>query len=185
MALWINFTHKIWTYLEWAPSFYYFHHLWVVHISTSNVIKMPWLLCNISDGLNSFTFTANLKWPDIQDCLYEGQTAYDQPDIIAHVFHLKIQEFLMDCKHGLPHMHMLLFIKGHHFITAEHINEVVCAKLPDPAWDPMGELTELVAKTMGHGPCSNDNLQAPGMIQNGLTMFKTVSYAILRKNGYL
>src|SRR5438552_14083039 len=127
------------------------------------------------------TFTANLKWPDIQDCLYEGQTAYDQPDIIAHVFHLKIQEFLMDCKHGLPHMHMLLFIKGHHFITAEHINEVVCAKLPDPAWDPMGELTELVAKTMGHGPCSNDNLQAPGMIQNGLTMFKTVSYAIFRK----
>ena len=36
------------------------------------------------------TATANPKWPEIQEALLPGQSVNDCPDIICHVFHLKM-----------------------------------------------------------------------------------------------
>jgi hypothetical protein len=38
-------------------------------------------------------------------------------------------------------MHLLLFLKvSANFNTLERVDEVVYAKIPDPSWDPIGEL---------------------------------------------
>lgn len=128
------------------------------------------------------TFTANPRWPEIVNNLYTGQQATDRPDLIARVFRLKVKALLAELKNnlfgpyaghvytieyqkrGLPHMHLLLFLKTcARFLTPERIDEVVCARLPDPEWDPTGELTEIVLSNMTHGPCGLDNLNAPCM----------------------
>jgi len=45
----------------------------------------------IKDVINLFiTFTSNPKWKDITESLLPGQMAYDRHDIIAPVFHLKV-----------------------------------------------------------------------------------------------
>jgi Helitron helicase-like domain at N-terminus len=75
------------------------------------------------------TFTANPHWPEIENALLPGQKASDQPNLIAHVFHLKFKSFLADKteneifdrtvgyvytieyqKRGLPHVHIILFL---------------------------------------------------------------------------
>ena len=130
------------------------------------------------------TFTANPRWPEILRELNPGQQPTDRPDIIARVFRLKIQELLTDLKNGLfgpyaghvytieyqkrglPHMHLLLFIAASvKFQTPEQVNEVVCAEIPDPSWDPTGKLRTLVTAHMLHGPCGEDNLHAPCMVR--------------------
>ena len=79
------------------------------------------------------------------------------------MFHLKVCELIEDLKSGifglykgyvytieyqkctLLYMHLLLFIKkALQFNTPALIDQVVCAKLPDPSWDPAGELTAIV-----------------------------------------
>ncbi len=120
------------------------------------------------------TFTANPKWPEITHALFPGQQAADRPNLIARVFHLKVRSLLADLragvlgeyaghvytieyqKRGLPHMHLLLFIKGFNFNVPNLIDEVVCAELPHPSWDVTGELTDVVVSTMTHGPCGDD-----------------------------
>jgi len=130
------------------------------------------------------TFTANPRWPEITRNLLPGQTATDRPDLVARVFHLKVQELLADLKRnlfgpyaghvytieyqkrGLPHIHILLFLDPSALhLTAERIDELVCAELPDPSWDPDGTLTEIVQGQMAHGPCGLDNPKAPCMIR--------------------
>ena len=130
------------------------------------------------------TFTANPRWPEITRHLNPGQQPTDRPDLIARVFRLKIQELLADLrnglfgkyaghvytieyqKRGLPHMHLLLFLdQSVKFDTPERVDEVVCAEIPDPSWDPTGELRELVTANMVHGPCGDDNPQAPCMVR--------------------
>jgi hypothetical protein len=131
------------------------------------------------------TCTANPRWEEIVRELEPGQQPQDRPDLIARVFYLKVQELLADLKNGLfgpyaghvytieyqkrglPHMHLLLFIKadGPRFDTPERVDEVVCAEVPDPSWDPTGELRTLVLANMTHGPCGEDNLQAPCMVR--------------------
>jgi len=130
------------------------------------------------------TFTANPRWPEILDNLLPGQQPTDRPDLIARVFRLKVQELLADLKNalfgpyaghvytieyqkrGLPHMHILLFLRAPaKFDTPERVDEVVCAKIPDPSWDPTGELRALVTAHMLHGPCGEDNPQAPCMVR--------------------
>ncbi len=127
------------------------------------------------------TFTANPHWPEIVRELYDGQTAADRPDLVARVFHLKVEELIRDVKRGifgvyaghcytieyqkrgLPHLHLLLFIENESFNTPGIVDEIVCAELPDLAWDPTGELTEIVLAQMTHGPCGQDNPDAPCM----------------------
>ncbi len=77
------------------------------------------------------TFTANPNWQEVQNLLREDGhklTAADRPDLVARVYHLKMEAFLkdsrkhhifgrwmVDCycidyqKRGLPHSHLLLF----------------------------------------------------------------------------
>jgi hypothetical protein len=100
------------------------------------------------------------------------------------VFRLKVQELLADLKNhifgqyaghvytieyqkrGLPHLHLLLFLQASaKFNTPERVDEVVCAELPDPSWDPTGELLALVTGNMSHGPCGEDYVRAPCMVR--------------------
>jgi hypothetical protein len=130
------------------------------------------------------TFTANPHWPEIADHLFQGQQATDRPDLICRVFILKVKELIADLrkglfgpyaghvmtieyqKRGLPHMHLLLFLtKEAVFLTPELIDEVVCAELPDPSWDPTGELTDVVTSQMCHGPCGVDYPNSPCMVR--------------------
>jgi hypothetical protein len=130
------------------------------------------------------TFTANPRWPEIDRELHNGLQPTDRPDIIARVFRLKVQELLADLKNGLfgpyagyvytieyqkrglPHMHLLLFLTAAaRFHTPDQVDEVVCAEIPDPSWDPTGELRTLVTAHMLHGPCGEDYLQAPCMVR--------------------
>lgn len=130
------------------------------------------------------TLTANPRWPEILAELFPGQQPTDRPDLVARVFRLKVRELLTDLKNGLfgpyaahvytieyqkrglPHLHCLLFLKpAARFLTPERIDQVVCAELPDPAWDPTGELTDVVTAQMTHGPCGTDYPNAPCMVR--------------------
>ena len=128
------------------------------------------------------TATANPKWPEIVNNLLPGQQANDRPDLVARVFTQYMDTIIQDLrngvfgpyaghvytieyqKRGLPHMHLLLFLKDSTpFKLPSKINQVIYAELPDPAWDPTGELTELVIRQLTHGPCGADNPKSPCM----------------------
>ena len=42
------------------------------------------------------TFTCNPKWPEITVELEPGQSSQDRPDLVARVFHLKMQGLMKD-----------------------------------------------------------------------------------------
>ncbi|ETW79933.1 hypothetical protein HETIRDRAFT_171550 [Heterobasidion irregulare TC 32-1] len=121
------------------------------------------------------TMTANPNWPEIQKELlkYDSGTTQnpsDCPDLVARVFAQKMKALLKEIKEGLfggvagmvytiefqklglPHMHLLLFLKQEHKIQrAKDVDRIVSAQLPDPATHPM--LYESVTKYMLHGRC--------------------------------
>jgi hypothetical protein len=129
------------------------------------------------------TMTTNPNWPEITRELDPGQEAIDRPDLVARVFKLKKEQLTDEIfgdgifgkcparvwtieyqKRGLPHLHMLLFLQdSDHFLEPDVIDEMVCAELPDPSWDPDGELTDIVRSAMIHGPCGEFNERSPCM----------------------
>lgn len=67
-------------------------------------------------------------------------------------------------KHGLPHMHLLLFLhREDRFLIAERIDEIISAELPSIGQDPTGELTAIIGTSMGHGQCGTVYSQSPWM----------------------
>ena len=42
------------------------------------------------------TLTCNPAWPEIQNSLNSGETAFDRPDICARVFNMKAKHFVED-----------------------------------------------------------------------------------------
>ncbi|KAE9393850.1 hypothetical protein BT96DRAFT_1050038, partial [Gymnopus androsaceus JB14] len=42
------------------------------------------------------TITANPEWPEIKENLFEGQTAYDCPDLVSRVFKVKVKAIIDD-----------------------------------------------------------------------------------------
>ena len=44
------------------------------------------------------TFTVNPKWDEITHKLLPGQTAIDRPDLVTHIFHIKVAHLLYDLK---------------------------------------------------------------------------------------
>jgi hypothetical protein len=127
------------------------------------------------------TMTANPRWPEIDANLFAGQTASDQPDIVARVFELKKNELLCKVMHGffgavaarvhtiefqkcgLPHMHLLIFLQHQdHIRDTDHINSMVSAQLPDPETHP--QLFEVVTSFMLHGPCGPQYPNAKCMV---------------------
>ena len=120
------------------------------------------------------TFTCNPKWPEITES-FKGFEAgpISRPDLIARVFHLKLQALMNDIerdhyfgtvtgymytmewqKRGLPHAHILVFLDKQQAIqTIAEIDKAVCAEIPDGNLDP--ELFALVTEHMIHGPCGS------------------------------
>ena len=98
------------------------------------------------------TFTCNPKWKEITDNLFENQTAYDRPELVARVFNLKKQELLEDLlkngifgkvignvqvvefqKRGLPHIHILIILdKSDSLKNCDEYDRIVSAEIPDP-----------------------------------------------------
>ena len=117
------------------------------------------------------TMTCNPDWEEIKEALNEGEKAWMRPDIVERVWNMKKKIFLDDIvqnkifgeivgymyvvewqKRSLPHMHLLLILSDADEIkTAEVIDEVVSAEIPDPEILP--DLHELVVKFNLHGPC--------------------------------
>ena len=134
--------------------------------------------------------TANPTWPEIANnlllgkyvlslCLnfvlsvllqLIGQSATDQPDMVAHVFYQKQQALLQKIqkgyygpvaglvytikyqKRGLPHMHLLIFLEDEHKIwVIEQIDAFISAQIPDPIAHP--QLYDAVSRYMIHN-CS-------------------------------
>lgn len=117
------------------------------------------------------TMTGNPQWDEIQAALKYDETASDRPDVVARVFKMKLTELLEDItvqnrlgvvvsgvnviefqKRGLPHVHIVLILNSQYApITADDIDDLVCAELPDPKEEPL--LFQLVTNSMLHGPC--------------------------------
>ncbi|XP_047129685.2 uncharacterized protein LOC100201102 [Hydra vulgaris] len=86
-------------------------------------------------------------------------------DIFKHgvlgkvVSHVQVIEFQ---KRGLPHVHILLhFVNADKLETAEDIDSLISAEIPDPAVDP--ELFDIIKSCMIHGPCGILNPNSPCM----------------------
>ncbi|XP_065640451.1 uncharacterized protein LOC136073037 [Hydra vulgaris] len=117
------------------------------------------------------TFTCNPKWKGITENLNPGESPSDRPDLVCRVFKMKLKCFLDDIfkhgvlgkvishvqviefqKRGLPHVHILLhFVNDDKLETAEDIDSLISAEIPDQTVDP--ELFEIIKTCMIHGPC--------------------------------
>jgi hypothetical protein len=127
------------------------------------------------------TMTANPNWIEVKRQLFRGQTVIDRPDLVSRVFQLKKKMLLTailkhgifgPCvghvysiefqKRGLPHMHLLLFLKGEYkLLSSDVVDSIISAQWPDPTTHPL--LFEAVKKFMVHGPCGALNPHAPCM----------------------
>ena len=130
------------------------------------------------------TMTANPNWQEVLRELFPGQIPSDRPDLIARVFHLKKTAVVDEItkkgifghsvahiftiefqKHGLPHMHILIFLAPEHKLqTPADIDSTIRAYWPNPVTEPL--LFETVKRFMVHGPCGPANPHAPCM-ENG------------------
>ncbi|OWZ09382.1 Helitron helicase [Phytophthora megakarya] len=136
------------------------------------------------DDPNLFiTYTCNPKWVEIKENLRPGQTAADRSDIVARVFLQKLKAISNDLdegvleiqvtrihvveyqKRGLPHAHILLISRPEDRpLTAENVNRLVSAELPDKEKHP--QLYEIVVTCMLHGRCGDATPNCPCM-KNG------------------
>nr|XP_027098951.1 uncharacterized protein LOC113718236 [Coffea arabica] len=132
------------------------------------------------------TFTCNSNWPEISKgiSLIPDQKVVDRPDIVARVFHIKLDQFMNDLTHGqhfgkvmaalytiefqkrgLPHAHILLFLHpDDKCTTPRDVDRIISAELPDKNTDPIAY--EAVLQFMTHGPCGPANTRSPCM-ENG------------------
>jgi PIF1-like helicase/Helitron helicase-like domain at N-terminus len=124
------------------------------------------------------TFTCNKNWTEIKAELMPGQAPNDRHDIIARVFQQKVKK-LMDMitkheifgpyrchvysiewqKRGLPHIHLLLWLKEK--LHSTQVDSIISAELPDPKKDPV--LFKIIESNMIHGPCGSLNRESPCM----------------------
>ncbi|KAL4578339.1 hypothetical protein LXL04_014460 [Taraxacum kok-saghyz] len=139
-------------------------------------------ICRVHGNPQFFiTFTCNVKWPEIKRFManYPELTSTDRADIVVRVFEIKVRQLLQLLrdqkpfgvvtavvytiefqKRGLPHCHILLWIKLDNKISdAEDIDKYISAELPDPTTDPDGY--RVVSEMMVHGPCGLANPSAP------------------------
>ncbi|KAL8112523.1 hypothetical protein AgCh_020006 [Apium graveolens] len=129
------------------------------------------------------TMTCNPLWDEIQQMMefIPGCNPRYSPDIIARVFHLKLEQLLLDdvkkknyfgtClgefqSRGLPHVHILIWpdSESKRKLTRD-VDKFVSAEIPDPITDPLGY--EAVKSLMIHVPCGLQNTKSPCM-NNGV-----------------
>ena len=149
------------------------------------------------------TFTANPNWPEIQREL-NGLPYTSRPDICVRVFYAKFNELLNDLiirqilgavdayvsvvefqKRGLPHVHLLLFLKTEDKISdAATLDRVIWAEIPN--FDRYRDLHRLVLNNMIHrcdercwdnnGRCRRHFPKIPSnhtiIIENAITVYK-------------
>ncbi|KAK4597272.1 hypothetical protein RGQ29_015015 [Quercus rubra] len=138
------------------------------------------------------TFTCNTKWPEIDLFLSKkpGQKVEDQPDVVARMFKIKLDQLLNDLKHdqhfgkviavvynveyqkrGLPHAHVLPFL--HHddkHPTAAEIDRIISAKITDLNEEPLAyEAVKQYMIFLHYGPYGSINSRAGCMIENKCT----------------
>lgn len=114
------------------------------------------------------TVTCNPTWPEITWELLPGQMAADRPDLCARVFNMKKKVIIEELyqkgifgqtvayvytiefqKRGLPHMHILIFLKdGEKILTPDDIDTAIWARWPNPDTEP--KLFETVKRCMVH-----------------------------------
>ncbi|XP_023751067.1 uncharacterized protein LOC111899443 [Lactuca sativa] len=127
------------------------------------------------------TMTCNPKWKEIDDELLPGQSTQDRLDLVARVFHakleyLKVQLFqrhiigvvgsyvyVMEFKkRGLPHAYLLLIMtSGYKMNNPDDYDRLVCAEIPDPIRFP--KMHDLIKSHMMHGPCGSLREKSPCM----------------------
>ncbi|KAK9072547.1 hypothetical protein SSX86_008981 [Deinandra increscens subsp. villosa] len=148
-------------------------------------------ICRVHGNPQYFiTFTCNANWPEIQRELNKTPllSAQDRADLIARVFEMKVDSFILFLKEerpfgvvaadlytiefqkrGLPHCHTLLWVTEQFRIRdADQIDCFISAEFPDEDSDPL--LHRIVADTMVHGPCGSLNNGASCM--QGGTCYK-------------
>ena len=95
-------------------------------------------LCVVSEYGNPtlfITVTCNHQWPEIQERLLPGQTAFDRPDIVDQVFHQRLQALLANIRKGVYFGGRVdadgKFVKGNHeVIYLMHVIEYQHRGLP-------------------------------------------------------
>jgi hypothetical protein len=117
------------------------------------------------------TVTCNPEWPEMAAALLESNTPADRPEIVAHVFELKLDALVKEVeidrsfgetvacrpvvdaqKRGLQHAHILIFLKKKINTavvdTQDVVDDFVCAEVPT---DNL-KLQNIVLDEMIHGP---------------------------------
>nr|XP_015620038.1 uncharacterized protein LOC9266439 isoform X4 [Oryza sativa Japonica Group]XP_015620040.1 uncharacterized protein LOC9266439 isoform X4 [Oryza sativa Japonica Group] len=129
------------------------------------------------------TFTCNSKWPEIIEAIrFEaGQKPSDRSDMVTHVYHMKLDEYITSIKNGeafgpikavvytvefqkrgLPHSHTLTWLTAQsEEPSPAFIDNLICAEIPDITADRFG--FGLVDEFMIHGPCGEHNPSSPCM----------------------
>ncbi|XP_060960966.1 uncharacterized protein LOC133031476 [Cannabis sativa] len=121
------------------------------------------------------TMTCNPNWKEITNELSQHEEAQNRPDLVARVFHAKLEELkdklfkreifgkvaayvyvIEHQKRGLPHAHFLIILQGDWRLHApEYFDEIVSAEIPDKNTNM--HLHNAVVKHMMHGPCGDLN----------------------------
>ena len=135
------------------------------------------------------TVTCNQNWPEVAAlsnlARYEGWSPSDRPDLVARVFHNRLQTILDDIvqqgifgkvvahchsiewqKRGNPHAHCLIWLSPEDLLdTVTKVDSAISATIPP---ESNTVLRELVIKHMIHGPCGERNPNSPCMeLKNG------------------
>ncbi len=116
------------------------------------------------------TCTCNPKWKEITYALFSGQIAKDRPELVTHVFNLKLDTFLKDIKdgglsnviakiwvikfqkRGLPHTNILLILnEASKLRSVEDYDSMVSAEILNLIRHP--EAYKTVTSCMVHRPC--------------------------------
>jgi len=85
-------------------------------------------------------------------------------------------------KHGLPHMHLLIFLESDHKIrTVEQIDSFISAQIPDRNIYP--QLYEAVEKYMLHGPCSPEHCLENGLCKKHFPK-SFCAQTLMKEDGY-
>nr|KAJ0205749.1 hypothetical protein LSAT_V11C500263750 [Lactuca sativa] len=145
------------------------------------------------------TMTCNLKWKEIEDELLPGKSAQDRPNLVARVFHAKLEDLKVQLfqrhiigvvgshvyviefqKRGLPHAHFILIMTPiYKMNNPNDYDKLVCAEIPDPIRFP--EMHDLVKSHMMHGPCGSLREKSPCMQFNEKTSQGEDSYPLYRR----
>lgn len=98
------------------------------------------------------TFTCNKNWPEIVEAKKTHQEAWDRPEIVNRIFHMKLNQLMQDItkkkifgpvaawmyttefqKRDLPHAHILIILKDRTLIDdRENWDKISVATIPDP-----------------------------------------------------